>query len=156
MPELDPSSPEPLHYQLTEKLRSDIVLGKLVPGDKLPSEEALIRTFAVSRSTVRQAIMTLRFEGLVRVEHGIGTFVNPLPEAQDVSSEPSLRKRLRTLHSEVPIRKQPIEERRLAELVDRLKVSLTRVSTDSQSRRLLVRLLECINSIAEECGPENE
>jgi len=46
------------------------------PGDQLPSEPELAAAYAVSRSTVREALQSLENEGVVRRVHGAGTFVN--------------------------------------------------------------------------------
>ena len=54
-----------------------IVSGKLEPGDPLPSQDALAADLGVSRLTVREAVKALAQSGIVRVEHGSGTFVNP-------------------------------------------------------------------------------
>ena len=46
-------------------LRGDIHAGALAPGSALPSEAQLTARFGVSRGTVRQALATLRAEGLI-------------------------------------------------------------------------------------------
>jgi DNA-binding transcriptional regulator YhcF (GntR family) len=74
--ELNRNRAEPLHHQLAERLRFDIVSGKLAAGQRLPSEEHLMETYRVSRPTVRQALMTLRLQGLAIVRRGVGTFVS--------------------------------------------------------------------------------
>lgn len=56
-------------------LREFIVGGDLQPGDKLPSEAGLTREYSVSRTVVREAIASLRADGLVDVRHGVGVFV---------------------------------------------------------------------------------
>ena len=55
----------PLHAQLTDELRRRIAAGELTVGDPLPSESALMAEFGSSRGTVRQALATLRNEGLI-------------------------------------------------------------------------------------------
>lgn len=56
-----------------------------MPGDKLPVERDLSAHFRVSRSAVRQALLILDQQGLVRVKPGVGggPFVSrePLPAA---------------------------------------------------------------------------
>ena len=69
-------NPLPKYYRLAKILRDDIISGKLKPDDQLPSEESLSKTHQVSRGTVREAIRTLIEEGLIRREHGRGTFVS--------------------------------------------------------------------------------
>ena len=47
------------------------------PGDKLPTEQELGVRFGVSRSVIREAIATLRADGLVISRQGSGVFVAP-------------------------------------------------------------------------------
>lgn len=60
---------------IAEELRVEIGDGRLSPGDRLPTENALARRFGVNRHTARQAIATLADEGLVESRRGSGTFV---------------------------------------------------------------------------------
>lgn len=77
------------------RLRDSMSVGLLHEGDRLPSELEMAESFGVSPTTVRDALATLRDEGLVetrRGRHG-GTFVVSLPEA----SAAAMRERLTTL-----------------------------------------------------------
>ena len=56
-------------------LEAEIVGGELVPGQQLPTEQALADRFQVHRNTVRRALDALRDGGLIRVEQGRGSFV---------------------------------------------------------------------------------
>ncbi len=67
----------PLHVSISEKLRHQIDSGDYLPGEKLPSEHQLMKTFDVSRITVRQAVTNLVNQGLVRSHQGKGVFVTP-------------------------------------------------------------------------------
>lgn len=66
-------------FHLPEKvanaIRKKIEAEELVPGERLPAELALAKTFGVSRSVIREAIAKLRSQGLVETRHGIGAFV---------------------------------------------------------------------------------
>jgi DNA-binding GntR family transcriptional regulator len=66
-----------------QQLRADIARqikdGPLSPGDALPSETALAATYGVSRLTVRRALADLARAGVVRTEHGVGSFVASQP-----------------------------------------------------------------------------
>lgn len=73
--EVDRHADRALYLQLADVIRDDISTGRLQPGQRLPSESALIERHGVSRGTAREAIGTLRGEGLVVVEHGRGAFV---------------------------------------------------------------------------------
>ncbi|SMF21250.1 DNA-binding transcriptional regulator, FadR family [Xaviernesmea oryzae] len=58
-----------------QRLRNAIAKGDLKPGDKLPSESGLTQQHQVSRTVIREAIASLRADGLVEVRHGVGVFV---------------------------------------------------------------------------------
>ena len=64
-----------LHYQVKEILHQQIIGGELKPGAKLPPEVELAAQLGVSRTTVRQAILTLVHEGFLTRYQGKGTFV---------------------------------------------------------------------------------
>jgi len=62
-------------HDLVSSLTQQILLGTFKPGDKLPSENTLVREHGVSRTVVREALSKLQASGLVEPRHGIGTFV---------------------------------------------------------------------------------
>lgn len=64
-----------LVQEVVNHLSAMISEGKLRPGDKLPTESAILSEMAVSRTVVREAISRLQASGLVETRHGIGTFV---------------------------------------------------------------------------------
>ncbi|MCL6554007.1 MAG: GntR family transcriptional regulator [Firmicutes bacterium] len=64
-----------LSKQLYRRLRHEILAGRFAGADRLPSEAALARTFAVSRMTLREALRALEEEGLLVRRHGIGSFI---------------------------------------------------------------------------------
>jgi DNA-binding FadR family transcriptional regulator len=64
-----------LTHRVIAELREKIAGGELKPGDKLPTEQALIRHFGVSRTVIREAIAGLRADGLVLPRQGVGVFV---------------------------------------------------------------------------------
>lgn len=66
---------EHLPARIAAQIGSDIQEGRLKPGDKLPTEHFLAKSFGVSRSVVREAIAQLRNEGLVETRQGVGAFV---------------------------------------------------------------------------------
>lgn len=75
------SSRVPLYYQLATLLRQKITGGDYAPGDQVPPESELVRSYGVSRMTVRQALAELADAGLVRREPGRGTFVTEAADA---------------------------------------------------------------------------
>ena len=68
-------TPVPLYYQLEKVLRRRILSGKFKPDQAVPTEKELCREFGVSRTTVRQALLSLESDDLIRREQGRGTFV---------------------------------------------------------------------------------
>lgn len=63
--------------QVVARLVEAIARGVHPPGSRLPPEPELAAQVDVSRLTLREAIKILRDKGVLRVEHGRGTFVNP-------------------------------------------------------------------------------
>jgi GntR family transcriptional regulator, transcriptional repressor for pyruvate dehydrogenase complex len=57
--------------------------GRLAPGDKLPTESAVMAEFGVSRTVVREAISKLQAAGRINTRHGVGSFVAAAGEAAD-------------------------------------------------------------------------
>ncbi len=64
-----------LAHGLVEDLAEKIHGQQLRPGDKLPTESAIMQFYGVSRTVVREALSKLQAAGLVETRHGIGTFV---------------------------------------------------------------------------------
>ena len=62
---------------VVEELAHLIIGGDLSEGDVLPTEPALCEEFGFSRTVVREALKLLEERGLVRVEQGRGTRVQP-------------------------------------------------------------------------------
>jgi GntR family transcriptional repressor for pyruvate dehydrogenase complex len=71
-----------LAHELVERLKERILAGQMEPGQKLPTEAALVADFGVSRTVVREAISRLQAAGLVETFQGRGSFVLALPEAR--------------------------------------------------------------------------
>ena len=65
----------PLHAEVAEVLRHQIMSGELPAGAKLPALRELTETLGVARMTVVQAMNTLQDEGLIEKHSGKGTFV---------------------------------------------------------------------------------
>jgi GntR family transcriptional regulator len=76
-PSRRPTRVEEVRHALLEQLAG----GDLSPGDKLPSESDLAERFAVSRATVREAVLGLLDAGLLMRRHGSGTFVAAVSRA---------------------------------------------------------------------------
>ena len=60
------------YEQIADQFRELILIGKLKPGMRLPTEVELAAQLGVGRSTVREALRQLSAEGLVRTAKGTG------------------------------------------------------------------------------------
>lgn len=67
---------KPLYQHIKDAIRSRIVSGAWTEGFRVPSENALLAEFRVSRMTVHRALRELTAEGLLRRVQGLGTFVS--------------------------------------------------------------------------------
>ena len=72
-----------LSERVADQLREGIQKGDFAPGAQLPTENALVELFGVSRTVIREAISTLRVDGLVKAHQGRGVFV-----CEDISQQP--------------------------------------------------------------------
>ena len=71
----DRNRPEPLWYQVEQAIRAIVKSGEWPTGTQIPAEDRLCAMFGVSRITLRHALRNLEEHGLLRREHGRGTFV---------------------------------------------------------------------------------
>lgn len=86
---LDRRSPLALYRQLADDVAERVRAGEIAPGSPLPSETALAAWYSVSRDVVRDAMNTLRAEGVIVTERGRRSRVRrtgplePLPAPPD-------------------------------------------------------------------------
>ena len=74
-----------LSEQLADALAAAIRDGQWKPGEKLPTEGALVERFGVSRTVVREALSQLRTLGLIATRQGSGAYVRAAEAAHDGS-----------------------------------------------------------------------
>ncbi|WP_375305211.1 GntR family transcriptional regulator [Bradyrhizobium sp. A11] len=79
-----PTAPKfrPIHTrrafeEICERIREQLALGVLKPGDKLPPERDLAQQLGVSRNVLREALRSLEMAGVLRLRKGVkgGAFV---------------------------------------------------------------------------------
>ncbi|MCS7222148.1 MAG: FCD domain-containing protein [Anaerolineae bacterium] len=75
-----------LHELLAERLEELILKGVYLPGQSLPSAQALAAQYGVSQTVVRDAIRGLAAKGLVQARHGVGVFVTDSAHANLMDS----------------------------------------------------------------------
>jgi GntR family transcriptional repressor for pyruvate dehydrogenase complex len=111
--------PEPVRVTLADQVVQNLVdaiaRGDHPPNSRLPPEDKLSELADVSRLTVREAIKVLRHKGVVRVEQGRGTFVNP--QSRWAPLDPTLlAARTASVHEAGELAKKLTEARRLVEI----------------------------------------
>lgn len=65
----------PIYQQIKDAIIAKIRAGEWLPGEKLPSENALVEELGVSRMTVSRALRELAQHGHLERVHGVGTFI---------------------------------------------------------------------------------
>jgi len=73
----------PAYAQIEDRIGERIASATVTAGDRLPAERELADALQVSRTTVRQALVSLHQRGLVERGVGRGTFVAPPKVAHD-------------------------------------------------------------------------
>jgi DNA-binding FadR family transcriptional regulator len=72
--------PRRLYRQIADQLAQLIASGEFPAGSRLPAERELAVSLGVSRTSVREAIISLEMSGLVEVRVGTGIFVTAPPQ----------------------------------------------------------------------------
>ena len=63
------------YTKVIDYIKKQIIAGELKTGEKLPSERELSEMLGLSRNSVREAIRTLDFMGVVSSQHGAGNYL---------------------------------------------------------------------------------
>lgn len=78
-----------LRSGLVDTLVAQIESGDLAPGQRLPTEQAIVAATGVSRTVVREALASLRAKGLITTRQGLGAFVAREPPPKSFSIVPT-------------------------------------------------------------------
>ena len=70
-----------LSDRVAQALRDEILGGRYVVGESLPSESVMAGIFGVSRTVMREAVSRLKADGLVSTRQGLGVFVTATRQA---------------------------------------------------------------------------
>jgi GntR family transcriptional repressor for pyruvate dehydrogenase complex len=80
MPELQAVARVTLAEQVAMQIAAMVQSGRWNAGEKLPAEAELCTSLGVGRSTLREALKSLAFIGMVRMRAGDGTYVAEPPK----------------------------------------------------------------------------
>ena len=72
----------PKHERVRQSLAEGIASGRYEPGQRLPSESELVKTFGASRPTVNRALRELQLAGIIERRAGSGSYVRVDPAAR--------------------------------------------------------------------------
>jgi len=116
-----------VHDAIIENILKYIREQNLQPGDKILSERKLSSLMQVSRSSVREALKALEYNGLLEIRHGGGAFIKSLDNIHLKSYQKDERDYFVALRN-------LIDARRMIE--ERVVQDVTPVITEDQIREL--------------------
>ena len=87
---IDAGSGVPVYRQLIEQVRREVMLGRMHPGDQLPTLKEVVEALAINPNTVAKAYGELEHEGLVVRRQGVGTFIAASVTARPLVAPPAL------------------------------------------------------------------
>lgn len=73
----------PIYIQVMEKIKQDVVTGKLKPGDKMPSSRDFSTELGINFNTVARVYKEMEMEEILFTRRGLGTFITETPEKID-------------------------------------------------------------------------
>ncbi|MCL6459248.1 MAG: GntR family transcriptional regulator [Gorillibacterium sp.] len=65
----------PIYIQIMNYIKQEIVMGKLSPGDKIPSVRELAAELRINPNTVQRTFQELEREEIVETRRGLGRYV---------------------------------------------------------------------------------
>lgn len=136
------------YEQVADQLRTLIVGGQLVVGDRLPNETVLAKEFGVSRATVREALRILSAQRLILTTKGAGGGTYVAKPGLDFISE--------FLHANINLLTEMhhISLDELLEAREHLEVYAARLAAGRRSDADITRLHESVPSVHEAMGKQ--
>lgn len=115
---IDRTSPLPVYVQLAEQIRLLVRRGALNAGDPLPTVRELAVSLGINANTVTRVYRDLQQEGVLRLERGLGTFVQAQQRERTLVDRDYQRIVKRTRELVELCRESGLTARELAQLVD--------------------------------------
>ena len=132
-----------LAEEVASKLQEQISLGHYKLNEKLPVEADLMKSFGVGRSSIREAMKLLANSGLLRIQQGVGTFVQEVRTTREPMDQRLMRANVQDLD----------EVRQLLELKIAEKAAINRSNEDiiAMKQHLANRMKAAESGLLEEC-----
>jgi GntR family transcriptional repressor for pyruvate dehydrogenase complex len=104
-PKFEPIKQDKIATKIEEQIKSLIVTGKLKPGDILPPERELVKILKVSRTTLREALKSLKGMGFLEITHRRRTIVRSLTSGRITDPlDQLLRENNQTIYELIEVR----------------------------------------------------
>ncbi|MFJ9179387.1 FadR/GntR family transcriptional regulator [Streptomyces sp. NPDC102360] len=132
-----------LTNRVEQRLLGAVVSGDLDADARLPQEGELAGELGVSRLTLREAVRSLQRLGVLRVERGRGTFVNPRSRWSHL--DPAVLSALIEAGQGAPLYQSLTELRRM------LETGLVGLAAERRSDDHLARLETCLARMQQAC-----
>ena len=76
---VDPRDSTPIYAQLERGVRAAIAIGRLRPGDQLPTVRQMAVDLQVNANTVARVYAELERSGVIETKRGVGSFITASP-----------------------------------------------------------------------------
>ncbi|WP_374173037.1 FadR/GntR family transcriptional regulator [Flavobacterium tructae] len=132
-----------LAEEVASKIQEQITLGHYKINEKLPIEAELMKSFGVGRSSIREAMKLLANSGFLRIQQGVGTFVERLTSTREPMDQRIMRANVQDLD----------EVRQILEMKIAEKAAINRTDDDIAAMKghLLNRMIAAKEGNLEEC-----
>jgi GntR family transcriptional regulator len=90
---IDARDATPIYAQLERALRAAIAIGRLRPGDQLPTVRQLAVDLRVNANTVARVYAELERAGVLETRRGVGSFISATPSRAQPARERDRRLR---------------------------------------------------------------
>ncbi len=77
---MDYDSSVPIYLQVMDAIKKQLILGKIRPGEQLPSTRTLALDYDVNTNTAARIYKELELQGICFTKRGLGTFVTESTE----------------------------------------------------------------------------
>jgi DNA-binding transcriptional regulator YhcF (GntR family) len=97
---IDLNSSKPIYLQICDSVITQIAMGILTPGEKLPSSRRLSSALGINYHTVNRAYSQLIQEGYVTLDRRKRITINEIPEGKRSGFDPIWVERMKVILSE--------------------------------------------------------
>ncbi|MCL4394839.1 MAG: GntR family transcriptional regulator [Chloroflexi bacterium] len=82
---IDPDSAVPIYLQIVHSVKQQVAIGRLEPGEQLPTVRELATNLRINPNTVARAYDQLDTDHVITTQQGRGTYVREHPDDEHLS-----------------------------------------------------------------------